>query len=198
MTKRRRHFANGQRGRSRQSLLLWRPSGSLHSSKMSFPDMIWNESEIYTNHANKTPDWNVQNEINVQSIPARRSVWLWRWWQWRLITQFYKTYSHFPSKKPSKAIVSFMKVCKRTPLSKIPLTFHRRVGRGNGERGVERKRREGGREGGEIIKSIWNYVKYLWGWIQKKWIIEKREILVSFQTKFKKANNIIFKERSQL
>lgn len=61
-------------------------------------------------------------------------------------------------KKPSNAIVSFMKVCKRTPLSKIPLTFHRRMGRGNGERGVERK---GGREGGEIIKSIWNYVKYL-------------------------------------
>ena len=85
MTKRRRRFANGQRGRSRQSLLLWRPSGPVHSSKMSFPDMIWNESEIYTDHANKTPDWNVQNEINVQSIPARRSVWLWRWWQWRLI-----------------------------------------------------------------------------------------------------------------
>lgn len=64
------------------------------------------------------------------------------------------------------------------------------------EKGVWRGK--GGREGGEIIKSIWNYVKYLRGWIQKKWIIEKREILVSFQTKFKKANNIIFKERSQL
>lgn len=55
-------------------------------------------------------------------------------------------------KKPSNAIVSFMKVCKRTPPSKIPLTFHRRVGRGNGERGVERKRREGGRR---------DYKKYL-------------------------------------
>lgn len=148
-------FCQWAEGRSRQSLLLWRPSGPVHSSKMSFPDMISNESEIYTDHANKTPDSNVQNEINVQSIPARRSVWLWRWWQWwwwRLITQFYKTYSHFPSKKPSNAIVSFMKVCKRTPPSKMPLTFHRRVGRGNGERGVERKRREGGRR---------NYKKYL-------------------------------------
>ena len=39
-------------------------------------------------------------------------------------------------------IVSFMKVCKRTPQSEIPLTFHRRVGKGNGER-----RGKGGRDG---------------------------------------------------
>lgn len=145
----------GRGGDHGQSLLLWRPSGPVHSSKMSLPDMISNESEIYTEQVNKTPDSNVQNEINVQSIPARRSEWWWRWWQWwwwRLITQFCKTYSHFTPKKPSDAIVSFMKVCKRTPLSKIPRTFHRRVGRGNGERGVERKRREGGRR---------DYIKYL-------------------------------------
>ena len=33
-----------------------------------------------------------------------------------------------------------MKIFKRTPQSEIPLTVHRRVGRGNGERGVERER----------------------------------------------------------
>ena len=59
-----------------------------------------------------------------------------------------------------------MKIFKRTPQSEIPLTVHRRVGRGNGERGVEKERGVeevcvcvclwGGGEGGEIMNSIWN------------------------------------------
>ena len=65
-----------------------------------------------------------------------------------------------------------MKIFKRTPQSEIPLTVHRRVGRGEWGKGCgEGKgcRRGvcvcvfvgGGGEGGEIMNSIWNYITYL-------------------------------------
>ena len=94
-------------------------------------------------------------------------------------TMLQKVFTLSPPKKPFNTIVSFLKVCKRTPQSEIPLTFHRRVGWGDGERRVKRERRRtgvracffffffwwgGGWEGGEIMNSmnrIWNYIKYL-------------------------------------
>ena len=57
-----------------QSLLLWKPSGPVHSRKMTSLDTILRDSRIdREDHANAMSDQNAWNKITVQSIAKERA-----------------------------------------------------------------------------------------------------------------------------
>ena len=57
-----------------ESLQSWKPSGSVHSRKMTFPGTISRDSGIDREHfADAMSDRNTWNKIIVQSIPTERA-----------------------------------------------------------------------------------------------------------------------------